>query len=221
MWNVAGMILTRENWMTRREICPIATLPNTGPTWILPWERTRVSAVRNRRQTSWAMAQPRTSLWCDSVSVASLHVRGQPSGRVRKVLSNGQRKSVFPAFVGEIMWRECRDLLKESVGTDVRSHELARWLLVMRDGRKLHGVSSKQRSVNNCHLYGRCVFVQIGTWHAQQQKWGSVQQVCVVYLALHPAKLRVLAKCIASALKDSQHVMLLLLSSRGLRESKF
>jgi hypothetical protein len=36
IWVDGGMILTGENWRTRRKTCPSATLSTTNPTWIDP-----------------------------------------------------------------------------------------------------------------------------------------------------------------------------------------
>jgi hypothetical protein len=43
----------RENWRTRRKICPSATLSTTNPKWT-----NGASAVRDRRLNTWAMARP-------------------------------------------------------------------------------------------------------------------------------------------------------------------
>jgi hypothetical protein len=57
----SGMILTGENLRTRRKTCPSATLSTINPTG-LTRARTRAAAVRGRRLTAWAMAQPDSRL---------------------------------------------------------------------------------------------------------------------------------------------------------------
>jgi hypothetical protein len=52
-----GIILTGENRRTRRKTCPSAIFSITNPTG-LTRARTRTAAVRSRRLTVWAMAQP-------------------------------------------------------------------------------------------------------------------------------------------------------------------
>jgi hypothetical protein len=47
----------RENRRTRRKTCPSATLPTKNPPGFTR-ARTRASAVRGRRLTTWAMARP-------------------------------------------------------------------------------------------------------------------------------------------------------------------
>jgi hypothetical protein len=59
-----GMILTGENRRTRRKTCPVPLCPPQIPHG-LTRERTRASAVRGRRLTTWAKARPvsRSHYW--------------------------------------------------------------------------------------------------------------------------------------------------------------
>jgi hypothetical protein len=57
MESLGGMILTGENRRTRRRTCPSTTLSTKNPTWT-DRARTRASAVRGLRLTTWAMSRP-------------------------------------------------------------------------------------------------------------------------------------------------------------------
>jgi hypothetical protein len=65
MGSHGGMILTGENWRTRRKKCPRATLPTKNPTWTDPvfrGEKFYIGEFYEKLSTNFSFCLPRTIL---------------------------------------------------------------------------------------------------------------------------------------------------------------